>query len=92
MLTLAQLPEGMLRHRLSGDGLRLRTGPLVFCIRSKVPEVLQGLTKLYGHYEVVDADTFADFHIAVQHRAGLRRWLRPQLSFPRWYMASNYRS
>lgn len=81
MLKLAQLPAGELRRRLHGHGLRLRTGPLVFCIRSKVPEVLQGLMKLYGHYDVVDSDTFADFHIAVQHRPGLRRWLRPQLSF-----------
>ena len=81
MLTLAALPADEVRRRLRGAGLRLRTGPLVFCIRSQVPEVLHGLIALYGQHPVIDAVEFADFEVSVDRAAGLRRWLRPQLYF-----------
>lgn len=81
MLTLAALPAGEVAHRLHGPGLRLRTGPLVFCIRSQVPEVLQGLLALYGQHPVPADDEFADFHVAVNHATGLRRLVRPQVYF-----------
>lgn len=81
MLTLSALPPQEVARRLRGAGLRLRTGPLVFCIRSRVPEVLQGLIAMYGDHRVLDASEFADFEVSVDHAVGLRRWLRPQLYF-----------
>ncbi|MGS0755419.1 HprK-related kinase A [Roseateles sp. GG27B] len=80
MLRLATLSQAELILRLSRDGLRLRTGPLVFCIRSKVADVARGLAALYGDHPIVGPEEFADFHISVD-RVGLRRWLRPQLAF-----------
>lgn len=81
MLSLSSLSAAELRRRLHGPGLRLRTGPLVFCIRSEVPEVAQGLAALYAGYQIETEGGFADFHIAVQRAHGLRRWWRPQLHF-----------
>ena len=80
-MTLASLPPADLAHRLQGPGLRLRTGPLVFCIRSQLPEVFHGLTAMYGAHTVEEPGGFADFHVSVNHTAGLRRWLRPKLHF-----------
>lgn len=80
MLTLSDLSDRDLQQRLTGDGLRLRTGPLVFGIRSPVPEVHRGLRALYADYPI-DESGFADFHVAVERGRGLRRWLRPQLRF-----------
>ncbi len=81
MLKLASLTHEELVLRLSREGLRLRTGPLVFCIRSQVADVARGLAALYGDHPVVGPEEFADFHISVDRVSGLRRWLRPQLAF-----------
>lgn len=89
MRTLADLAPGELARRLRGEGLRLRTGPLVFAIRSHVREVELGLAALYDQHPLAeseaegasDGEGFADFHIAVERVSGLRRFLRPQLSF-----------
>lgn len=80
-MTLSGLSDHELRHRLSGDGLRVRTGPVGFCIRSVVPEVVRGLTALYGDQTVEGPAEFADFHISIEPASGLRRWVRPQLYF-----------
>ena len=81
MLTLSTLSDAALRQRLHGDGLRLRTGPLVLCISSPVPDVARGLRALYAEHSIAGPDTFADFHVSVEPARGLRRWLRPQLVF-----------
>ena len=80
-MTLCSLPADELAYRLRGAGLRLRTGPLVFCIRSQLPQVLQGLSAMYGAHTVEEQGGFADFHVSVDHVRGLRRWLRPKLHF-----------
>lgn len=80
MLTLAEIDDRALGQRLNGDGLHLRTGPLVFAVRSPVPEVFRGLRALYADYPLDDSG-FADFHVAVEPVRGWRRWLRPQLRF-----------
>ena len=80
-MTLSGLSEHQLQQRLCGDGLRLRTGPVSFCIRSAVPEVVRGLSALYGNQAVEGAEQFADFHVSIEPASGLRRWLRPQLYF-----------
>ena len=81
MLTLSSLSADELAHRLQGPGLRLRTGPLVFCIRSQLPQVLQGLAAMYGGHPVEEPGGFSDFHVSVDRARGLRRWLRPKLYF-----------
>ena len=80
-MSLSALPPRELAQRLRGAGLRLQTGPLVFCIRSRIDEVHQGLIALYGDHTVLDPGSFADFDVSVDRAGGLRRWLRPQLYF-----------
>jgi hypothetical protein len=48
MLRLGDLSDAQLQQRLGGAGLRLRTGPLVFCVRSRLPAVARGLRQLYA--------------------------------------------
>jgi hypothetical protein len=81
VLTLAELPARERARRLAGPGLRLRTGPLLFSIRSVVPEVVVGLVALYGEHPVEEPGGFADFHVSVDRPFGVRRWLRSQVFF-----------
>ena len=78
-LKVADLDERELRRRLSGSGLRLRTGPVVTCIESSLPAVADGIALLYSEHVVEDG--FADFHVRIGRPAGLRRWVRPQVVF-----------
>ena len=78
-LKLAELGAPEIAHRLSGSGLRLRTGPLVTCIESSIPAVADGIALLYPEHVVEDG--FADFHVWIGRPAGLRRWVHPQVVF-----------
>lgn len=81
MVSLSAVAPDEIRRRLRGPGLRLRTGPVVFSIKSKLRDVELGLCALYGQHEFVDESEFADFHVSVDAVHGLRRWLKPQLTF-----------
>ena len=78
-LKVADLGAGEVARRLSGPGLRVRTGPVVTCIESSIPEVAEGIVRLYAEHAVEDG--FADFHVRVARPAGLRRFIRPQVLF-----------
>ena len=80
-MIVADLSPGDLAHRLAGDGLRLRTGPLLNCIRSRLDRVVQGIARHYGDYQVEESGTFADFQVRVAHPPSLRRWFKPQAIF-----------
>lgn len=66
-LILDALPERELSSRLRGDGLRLRIPPFVACITSEIPIVAEGISVLYGDYEVLPNLGFSDFHVAVNY-------------------------
>jgi len=80
-LTLGDLSPQALDAALRGPGLRLRTGPWVFAIRSRLPQLLTALPALYGRHPLADDNTFADFHVEVIRATGLRRYIRPQIYF-----------
>lgn len=61
--------------------MRLRTGPVVTCVRSTLPAVAEGINLLYAGHDVGDASDFADFHVRVDRPPGMRRWLYPQVVF-----------
>ncbi len=61
-------------------GLQLRTGPFVFRLRSRLPDVAANLLRMYGDFPLADGP-FADFHARVDAVRGLRRALRPQAQF-----------
>ena len=81
-MKLLQLPHAELRRQLAGAGVWLRTGPFSMQVQSRFPFVAQGLTELYGQFEVRSAhEAFADFHVSINPPPNLRRWLRPQAAF-----------
>jgi len=81
-MKLLQLSPSSLRQQLAGSGMWLRTGPFSLRVRSRLPTVAEGLTQLYGQFEVRNShEAFADFHVELNASSRLRRWLRPQVSF-----------
>ncbi|MFZ0106861.1 MAG: HprK-related kinase A [Thiobacillus sp.] len=81
-MRVGDLPLLQLRQRLSDNVLALRTGPFVTRIQSAMPQVAEGLLRLYADFPLAEGD-FRDFHVRVGPPQGLRRWLRPQINF--WY-------
>ncbi|NDP46948.1 MAG: HprK-related kinase A [Sulfuriferula multivorans] len=81
-MKLLQLSHHELRRQLSGAGIWMRTGPFSLRVQSRFPYVAEGLTELYGQFEVRSAqESFADFHVSVNPPTNLRRWVRPQAAF-----------
>jgi HprK-related kinase A len=80
-LNLAQLSNAELARRLGGSGVRLRTGPFVFSIRSPLSEIHDGLRILHADTPLAADDEFVDYHIAINAGRHVRRWLRPQACF-----------
>jgi HprK-related kinase A len=81
-MKLLQLPQGDLRERLAGEGIWLRTGPFSIRVTSNLETVAEGLSELYGQFEVRNSrEAFADFHVAVNPPTWLRSWFRPQVNF-----------
>ena len=81
-MKLLQLSPADLRECLCDSGIWLRTGPFSLRIRSSIPSVAEGLTDLYGQFEVRNpSESFADFHVSVNAPNPLRRWVRPQVDF-----------
>ena len=80
-MNVGSLSAADLTRRLHGDGLRLRNGPAVMCVRSLLDEVRDGIALHYAGHEVPADDSFTNFHISVNRPPGLRRWLRPQVQF-----------
>lgn len=80
-MNVGDLSPAELTRRLRGDGLRLRNGPAVMCVRSRLAEVRNGIALHYARHEVPEDTRFTDFHVGIDRPAGLRRWLRPQIQF-----------
>lgn len=78
---LQTLAPRALRQRLQADGLRLRTGPFVFNLRSPHAAVAEGVARLYADNPLAAADDWVDFDVTVDHGRGLRRWVKPQARF-----------
>ncbi len=80
-MRVAEIPPEAIRARLQGQGLWLRTGPVVTRIQSELRAVADGLALHYARHPVEPEHSFADFHVSVGRPSGLRRWVRPQVVF-----------
>ncbi len=81
-MKLGDLSLAQVRRRLADNELALRTGPFATRIHSPMPQVAEGLLRLYADFPL-DSGEFSDFHVRVGSPTGLRRWLRPQINF--WF-------
>jgi HprK-related kinase A len=80
-MIVAEFGASELQRRLACAGLRLRTGPFVTQIRSRLAAVHEGIALHYANHPVLDDTAFADFHIGVDRPSGPRRWIKPQVAF-----------
>ena len=80
MLRLGDLSTADLGQRLAA-GLSLRIGPFRYLVRSSLPRIAGGLSKLYADFPLDVSGGFHDFHVCVDRVEGLRRWVRPQVNF-----------
>ena len=80
-MIVEELAPPALDRCLRHDGLRLRTGPVLTCIRSTLPAVRRGIALHYAQHTVEADSRFADFHIRVERPASVRRWFSPQVIF-----------
>lgn len=80
-MIVADLTPRALRQQLHGTGLRLRTGPIVNSIRSRLDAVVAGISLHYAGHAVEDPGGFADFSVSVERPPSLRRWISPQVVF-----------
>jgi HprK-related kinase A len=78
-MRLNELSVDDLSQRLRA-GLQLVTGPFTFRIASSLPDIAQGLAKLYGEFQLSD-EPFADFHVRIDALGGPRRFYHPQTQF-----------
>lgn len=63
---LSSLSAAEVKCRLQSGSFSIHIPPFVFRIRSDIPVVQEGLTRLYAGYRIPDAEsTFADFHLSV---------------------------
>lgn len=67
--------------RLSGSGLQISSGPFNCRLQTRIAEIVPELAALYAHHPLIQQGTFVDFHVAINHGHGLRRWFRPQARF-----------
>ena len=80
-MIVADLSDHELEYRLAGPGIRLRTGPFVFRIQSRLSTVVRGIALLYAEYPIAEDDGFADFHVSVRRPRSYRAWLKPHVHF-----------
>jgi HprK-related kinase A len=78
---VSDLSRAELRAALAGPGLRVRTGPVVTRISSRLAEVVNGVRLHYAQHPVVDAASFTDFHVLIRRPYGPRRWFKRQVLF-----------
>jgi HprK-related kinase A len=80
-MIVADLPPQELTRRLAGAGLRLRTGPVVNKVQSRLRRVVEGIALHYANHAIEEPDGFADFHVRIAPPSSLRRWMNPQVHF-----------
>ncbi len=75
-MRLGDLSVEALQGRLSTNGLGWRTGPLVFHLRCRLPEVAHALHFGYADFPLAEHPAFADFHVHVALHRTWNLWSR----------------
>lgn len=81
-MIVGDLDRVELTSRLSSEqGLSLQTGPFSTCIRSRWPQIADGISLLYPDFSLASDDLPADFTVNIAGTAGLRRWILPRACY-----------
>jgi len=68
-----QLSRDAFRVLLTGSGLRVKTGPFNLSIRTRLPQLIDQLYRMYAHYSLMGEAEIAEFHVRVISRCSIRR-------------------
>lgn len=80
-MNVSGLSPSELRDRLGRGEFRVRIGPFVAQVRTRLPSVVDSFRFFYGDYPLENDSGIADFHVRLAPPAGLRRYYRPQVLF-----------
>jgi len=68
-------------HQALAKGeLRLMVGPYIYCIQSSESIVFDGLRTLYADFQIVTAESFADYHLSLRPGNLIQKW-RKKIDF-----------
>lgn len=79
-MKLSEITSDDLSAKLSSSGLKFFAGNFSVNLRSDVPAIRKGVHLLYGD-SLLNDNEFTDFHINIDSSHGIRRWIRPRVSF-----------
>lgn len=80
-MKINQLDVRQTTRKLRRNGLQIKIGPFWINLRSPNLDLSPHITYFYGQYETKCEDEFCDFHIKLVRPGGIRRWVKPQVSF-----------
>lgn len=80
-MNVRDLSAPELRERLARGSFRLRIGPFVARVETRLPSLASSLGFFYRDYPLEGDSTIADFHIRISPPRGPRRYFRPQVLF-----------
>lgn len=69
------------RALLESDGLALDLGSAVLRVRSNSEALARQIQAVYHRFPLESPKPWADLHVSIRRAGGLRRWIRPQVSF-----------
>ena len=73
--------SSLIKQAASKEGLCLDIGNFCVRLRSCESDFLTTFSFLYQDFPVLPADSFADFHISIERKKGLRHYLQAQVVF-----------
>jgi HprK-related kinase A len=80
--TLGESTSEAIDSALAGPGLDVDIGSAVFRIQGDAPTLPAALRAVYRHHRFATTEApFVDLHVHVERVRGVRRWLRPQVTF-----------
>ncbi len=79
-MKLAEVESAQLSHLLQGEGLIVQTGRFTSRINSSSENISNDILTLYGNTDFIESKLY-DFNVEINPGKGLRKWLRPQITF-----------
>lgn len=78
---LSEVDSGLLRDALSAQGLWLDFGVAKLRVQTPSRTLADQLRLAYANFEFEPRGSWADIHVRITPVRGIRRWIRPQVSF-----------